>query len=651
MLACLLAHSAYASEKRYALVIGNSAYTHAPKLPNAVRDATDLAAKLEALGFDVTLGTDLGGISFGKKVTEFRDKLRDNNAKSAVFFYSGHGFTLHGLNRLVPIDAGLRNPVLIADETLQLDNILGIIQVNEDQQVIAFLDACRNNPLPKNLQGEDVADGLAQLQNDSSNVKVVFATKAGSVTKDGLGQNSPFTTALLTTLDEPKLGLGDLVSKVAKTVRDMTAKQQTPFEQGILLEPFVFNQGIELAALSQPEDPAPEPAENSDNNENLGGMTFSPVTDAPADDPSASPAAPPSPDPAVNVDKLSPQNGDTPSEQDNGTSGDTPSGTGGSEVGTVPGVEGQKSSSVKVDEGNGAQPVTPGGSTNLDQGGGEDVQSRTITDQDVLQAAPEGQTIEGTDVGNAGDQVESPGAAATSDPSAGKTNSESDTLAPGTELTNGQDEATRSIPADGSSIKVPDSVDAKSPEVDGVEIPANPAGTAESPLPPAGQAPAGGSDTAPAVTPEQQVALNANPAVTGLEKESDGKTIADIETQLRRLGCFNGKPDEKWNGTSKSALKKYYKQKGLDGQDGPSQDLLTSLESEADGNLCVADAAPRPSKKASNNTRKSGPATNKGTGGKKITQAKTPAAKAVAKAAPPALKKPVKSKIPLLIGN
>jgi hypothetical protein len=54
-----LASPALASDKRVALVIGNSAYRNAKALSTPVNDATELAAKLEKLGFTVSLATDL----------------------------------------------------------------------------------------------------------------------------------------------------------------------------------------------------------------------------------------------------------------------------------------------------------------------------------------------------------------------------------------------------------------------------------------------------------------------------------------------------------------------------------------------------------------------------------------------------------------
>jgi len=44
------------SQRRVALVIGNSAYQYAPHLPNPTNDAEAMAASLQKLGFEVTKG-------------------------------------------------------------------------------------------------------------------------------------------------------------------------------------------------------------------------------------------------------------------------------------------------------------------------------------------------------------------------------------------------------------------------------------------------------------------------------------------------------------------------------------------------------------------------------------------------------------------
>ena len=62
------------NQKRLALVIGNSQYTHATKLPNPANDATDISRKLRSLGFDVIEKHDLTSKDFKSAIREFGSK-------------------------------------------------------------------------------------------------------------------------------------------------------------------------------------------------------------------------------------------------------------------------------------------------------------------------------------------------------------------------------------------------------------------------------------------------------------------------------------------------------------------------------------------------------------------------------------------------
>ena len=85
--------TAYAA-KRVALVLGNSAYTHAPPLPNPVNDANDIAAKFMDLDFVVSLAVDATKAETDVIMREFADALE--GAEVAIFFYAGHGLQVGG---------------------------------------------------------------------------------------------------------------------------------------------------------------------------------------------------------------------------------------------------------------------------------------------------------------------------------------------------------------------------------------------------------------------------------------------------------------------------------------------------------------------------------------------------------------------------
>src|SRR5262245_45859306 len=82
----LPAHAA----KRVALVIGNSAYQNAARLPNPARDATAIADMFKSAGFDVVaLQQDVGNLDFKRAVRRFEESALD--ADVAVVYYAGHG--------------------------------------------------------------------------------------------------------------------------------------------------------------------------------------------------------------------------------------------------------------------------------------------------------------------------------------------------------------------------------------------------------------------------------------------------------------------------------------------------------------------------------------------------------------------------------
>ena len=62
------------AEKRVALVIGNAAYQHVPPLRNPSNDATDIAAKLRELGFDVVEDRPRQA-RHGKRIRAFAEQL------------------------------------------------------------------------------------------------------------------------------------------------------------------------------------------------------------------------------------------------------------------------------------------------------------------------------------------------------------------------------------------------------------------------------------------------------------------------------------------------------------------------------------------------------------------------------------------------
>ena len=247
----LVANVANAS-KRVALVIGNSAYEHAAPLKNPRNDAEDLAAKLSTLGFDVVGGFDLDSRGMRDKVREFGEKLRD--ADIAMFFYAGHALQVNGRNFLAPVNTDIRHEGDLDFETIPMDFVQRQME-RETKTVLLFLDACRDNPLARNLRKSSRSTGsvrgLARDDNSSEGTFIAFATQPNNVALDGDGRNSPFTTALLQNIDRPGVEISTLMTDVRREVFEATKEQQIPWINSSLLGRFYFNGSEENSTTKQ----------------------------------------------------------------------------------------------------------------------------------------------------------------------------------------------------------------------------------------------------------------------------------------------------------------------------------------------------------------------------------------------------------------
>ena len=97
ILCCLPLLMAAQTEKRLALVIGNSDYEFTTKLTNPVNDALLIAKTLEELDFDVIFDTNLVDRSaFIATIAEFGE--RRENYDVAFVFYAGHGSQINNNN-------------------------------------------------------------------------------------------------------------------------------------------------------------------------------------------------------------------------------------------------------------------------------------------------------------------------------------------------------------------------------------------------------------------------------------------------------------------------------------------------------------------------------------------------------------------------
>lgn len=228
------------SERRIALVIGNANYKGNDKLENPVNDATDIATKLEMLGFHTIKALDQNQQGMEAAMTKFGHEAV--NYDVALFYYAGHGVRVDGVNYLVPIDANLPDETSVKYNCTNANQVLDYMEKAHCKMKIVILDACRNNPFERSWHRGLEQGGLSTM-NAPVGTLIAFSTAPGNVAADGKNgqRNSPYTSAILQMLDKPNVSLTDFFQDVLNIVYDNTNGQQTPWTSNSFRGKFYFN--------------------------------------------------------------------------------------------------------------------------------------------------------------------------------------------------------------------------------------------------------------------------------------------------------------------------------------------------------------------------------------------------------------------------
>lgn len=180
-----------AEAEKLALVVGNNAYQYAQELNSPVADAQDVGAVLEKGGFVALQATDAGRGQMQEAIARLEREGKD--AEVCLFYFSGHGLEVKGVNYLVPVEATREALANLTGEMVPLTEVLNALRETKARRKIVVLDCCRENP----FQGK--SQGLAALPSSSfpPGTLVVYAGAPGKPVPDGKGRNSPFTEELL----------------------------------------------------------------------------------------------------------------------------------------------------------------------------------------------------------------------------------------------------------------------------------------------------------------------------------------------------------------------------------------------------------------------------------------------------------------------
>ncbi|CUT12868.1 Bll4091 protein [Bradyrhizobium sp.] len=251
-----------AAEKRVALVIGNSAYQNVSRLENPRNDALLVADTLHRLGFTLVGGgaqVELDKAGFDNAVQRFGNQLI--GADVALFYYAGHGIQVRGTNYLVPVSA---NPTRESDVDFQMVDAALVLRQMDGAGTklnIVILDACRNNPFGgRGLRGSD--GGLAQIRAPEGTL-LSYATQPGNVALDGSDGHSPYTRALVETMQRPGLDVLQAFNQVGLIVKRATGSSQQPWVSSSPIDGSFYFSGApagQVAPVNVPATVASPPA-------------------------------------------------------------------------------------------------------------------------------------------------------------------------------------------------------------------------------------------------------------------------------------------------------------------------------------------------------------------------------------------------------
>lgn len=234
---------------KLAIVIGNSAYRHAPALRNAGNDARAMGAALIDCGFEATLMLDATRAEMLESFGAFARRLASRQAVG-FFYFAGHGVQLAWRNYLLPVDAEVAGAADIATRCVDVGELMSALRGAANPMNVVVLDACRDNPFGRDLRTGQ--SGLSQMDAPPATL-LAYATAPGNTADDGEGDNGLYTGNLVREIRVKETRIEDVFKRVRLSVRRQSRGAQIPWESTSLEEDFYFLPPARLVDASEAE--------------------------------------------------------------------------------------------------------------------------------------------------------------------------------------------------------------------------------------------------------------------------------------------------------------------------------------------------------------------------------------------------------------
>lgn len=221
--------------RKIALIIGNANYPKG-KLATPVNDAQRISDRLQSLGFEVILKTNLELQGMNQMMDEFCQKATGYDV--ALFFYSGYAVQNEGINYLIPAKSYIE-PSTVMYDCFNMSRFMAKLDaVNVDKKII-ILDACRDNSQLVRGKGS-IKQGLARIsQYGYFNV---LSAQADKTVADIKGEKiSVFTKEFLNGMTKTNVPLYQMFKDIQTNVSNVTNNEQIPSINDDLVGSFYFN--------------------------------------------------------------------------------------------------------------------------------------------------------------------------------------------------------------------------------------------------------------------------------------------------------------------------------------------------------------------------------------------------------------------------
>ena len=213
--------------QRVALLIGNTNYKLKAPLKNPKNDVIAIQRELRKLGFSTTTLFDGTSEQIADYVRLFQAEA--NGTDWAIFYFSGRGIEVDGINYMVPIDADGDLPTFTRDHpNMRLETAFELVRGAKLVRLVVA-DLCRVDPSnPPDAFGRGEPSRVFKVIEPPRGMVVAYSTRAGHHAQDGDEVLSPYAQALIKALREPSIELDWVFRRVNAEVFQATKGIQDP---------------------------------------------------------------------------------------------------------------------------------------------------------------------------------------------------------------------------------------------------------------------------------------------------------------------------------------------------------------------------------------------------------------------------------------